>query len=58
MFNSFICKINHKTMKIAHDHADWVKYIQDKLNVFERNNGWRFIPTPPYAYVVGLKWVF
>lgn len=45
-------------MKIAHDHADWVKYIQDKLNVFERNNGWRFIPTPPYAYVVGLKWVF
>ncbi|KAI3700157.1 hypothetical protein L2E82_44776 [Cichorium intybus] len=37
MFNSFISKIEPKTVKIALDHADWVQAIQDELNEFERN---------------------
>lgn len=43
MFNSFISKIEHQTVKIYLDHADWVKAMQDELNEFERNKFWRLI---------------
>ena len=58
MFNSFISKIEPKTVNIALDHSDWVQAMQDELNEFERNKVWRLIPTPKDASVVGLKWVF
>ena len=58
MFNSFVSKVEPKTVNIALDHSDWVQAMQDELNEFERNKVWRLIPTPPDASVVGLKWVF
>ena len=58
MFNSFVSKIEPKTVNIALDHSDWVQAMQNELNEFERNKVWRLIPTPKDAFVVGLKWVF
>ena len=58
MFNSFVSKIEPKTINVALDHSDWVQAMQDELHEFERNRVWRLIPTPKDASVVGLKWVF
>ena len=58
MFNSFVSKIEPKTVNSALDHSDWVQAMQDELNEFERNKVWRLIPTPKDASVVSLKWVF
>lgn len=32
--------------------------MQAELNGYERNKVWNLIPTPPEAFVVGLKWFF
>ena len=58
MFNSFVSKVEPKTVNVALDHFVWVQVMQDELNEFKRNKVWRLIPTPPNASVVGLKWVF
>nr|AGM34082.1 hypothetical protein [Lactuca sativa] len=58
MFNSFVSKVEPKTVNSALDHFDWVQAMQDELNEFERNKAWRLIPIPNDASVVGLKWVF
>ena len=58
MFNLFISKIEPKTIKIALDHSNLVKAMQEELNEFECNKVWRLIPTPKDASVVGLEWVF
>ncbi|KAI3510703.1 hypothetical protein L1887_17836 [Cichorium endivia] len=58
MFNSFISKIEPKTVKVALDHADWVQAMQDELNEFERNKVWRLVPTPKKASILGMKWAF
>ncbi|XP_023760732.1 uncharacterized mitochondrial protein AtMg00820-like [Lactuca sativa] len=58
MFNSFVSKIETKTMNATIDHSDWVLAMQDEIHDFERNRVWRLIPTPKDASVVGLKWVF
>ena len=58
MYNSFVSKVEPKTVNSALDHSDWVQAMQDELNEFERNKVWRLIPTPKDASVVGLKWVF
>ena len=58
MFNSFVSKVEPKTINTALDHFDWVQAIQDELSEFERNKVWRLIPTPKDASVVGLKWGF
>lgn len=55
MFNSFVSKIEPKTVHAALDHSDWVQAMQNKLYEFERNRVWRLIPTPKDASVVGLK---
>lgn len=58
MSQSFISKIEPNTVKMALDHSDWVEAMQVGLNEFERKKFWRLILTPPYASIVGLKWVF
>ncbi|KAL7618098.1 hypothetical protein Lser_V15G04336 [Lactuca serriola] len=58
MFNSYVSKIEPKTVNVALDYSDWVQTMQDELHEFERNCVWRLIPTPKEACVVGLKWVF
>ena len=37
MFNSFVSKIEPKTVNTALDHSDWVQAMQDELNEVERN---------------------
>lgn len=44
MFNSFVSKIEPKTVNVALDHSDWVQAMQDELHEFERNRVWRLIP--------------
>ncbi|XP_052621711.1 uncharacterized mitochondrial protein AtMg00820-like [Lactuca sativa] len=58
MFNSFVSKVERKTISTALDHSDWVQAMQDELNEFEQNKVWTPMPTPKDAFVVGLKWVF
>ncbi|XP_023750527.1 uncharacterized mitochondrial protein AtMg00820-like [Lactuca sativa] len=58
MVNSFISKIEPKTMKTALDHIDSVQAMQEELNKFERNKVWRLVLIPKDASVVGMKWVF
>ena len=58
MFNSFISKIEPKTINIDLDHSDWVQTMQEEINEFKHNKLWRLIPTPKDASMVGLKWVF
>ncbi|CAH1450222.1 unnamed protein product [Lactuca virosa] len=55
MFNSFVSKVEPKTVNVALDHSDWVQAMQDELHEFERNRVWRLIPTPKDASEVGLK---
>ena len=41
MFNSFVSKIEPKTVNISLDHSDWVQVMQEELHEFERNRVWR-----------------
>ena len=58
MFNSFVSKIEPKTVKIMLDHADQVQEMQEELNEFERNKVWRLVLAPENSTVVGMKWLF
>ena len=58
IFNSFVSKIEPKTIKVTLDHADWVQDIKEELNESNRNKVCRLVPTPKNAFVVGIKWLF
>ncbi|KAL7607683.1 hypothetical protein Lser_V15G10022 [Lactuca serriola] len=55
LFNSFVSKVEPKSVNTSLEHSDWVQAMQDELNKFERNKVWHLIPTPKDASVVGLK---
>ncbi|KAA0058506.1 flocculation protein FLO11-like [Cucumis melo var. makuwa] len=36
----------------------WILAMQEELLQFERNQVWELVPKPPYANIIGTKWIF
>ena len=36
----------------------WILTMQEELLQFERNQVWELVPKPPYANIIGTKWIF
>lgn len=45
-------------MEMELEHFDWAEMMQAELNEFKRKKVCNLVPTPPYASLVGLKWIF
>ncbi|KAA0065622.1 gag-pol polyprotein [Cucumis melo var. makuwa] len=46
------------TISAALSDEHWILAMQEELLQFERNQVWELMPKPPYANIIGTKWIF
>ncbi|KAL4032373.1 hypothetical protein IC575_005445 [Cucumis melo] len=46
------------TVSAALSDKHWILAMQEELLQFERNQVWELVPKPPYANIIGTKWIF
>ncbi|KAA0041516.1 gag-pol polyprotein [Cucumis melo var. makuwa] len=46
------------TISAALSDEHWILAMQEELLQFERNQVWKLVPKPPYANIIGTKWIF
>ncbi|KAL4037012.1 hypothetical protein IC575_000595 [Cucumis melo] len=46
------------TVSAALSDEHWILTMQEELLQFERNQVWELVPKPPYANIIGTKWIF
>lgn len=56
-----ICLLSEFEPKIFSDACkdeQWMKNMEEELNLIEKNHTWELVPKPTEKYVIGTKWVF
>ncbi|TYK07190.1 gag-pol polyprotein [Cucumis melo var. makuwa] len=46
------------TISAALSDEHWILAMQEELLQFKRNQVWELMPKPPYANIIGTKWIF
>ncbi|GJY12458.1 retrovirus-related pol polyprotein from transposon TNT 1-94 [Tanacetum coccineum] len=58
LYVNFLSKMEPKKLIKALEEEGWIIAMQEKLNQFERNKVWTFVPKPRGKTIIGTKWIW
>ena len=58
LYSMFLSKMEPKKIEEALTDPDWVVAMQEELNQFEHQKGWKKVPRPQNRKVINTRWVF